>query len=183
MKSLFYTRLGFSFLLLPVLLLVSCSGVKIYKTDSYPGFTLSSYKTFDFFLMTGDSAMQKESPQRVEWIKQEISKQLVARGLTQSVNPELLINIGIVVEDKVQTRQTNLATDAPHYYGQRNYKWESEEIPIDRYKEGTVTIDLVNRERNALVWQGLAQSVIVSKDEDSKKNIAKGAQKIVGLIP
>ena len=37
----------------------------------------------------------------------------------------MLINIGIVVEEKIQTREMNLRTDPPMHIGQRNYKWES----------------------------------------------------------
>jgi hypothetical protein len=86
-----------------------------------------------------------------------------------------------VVEEKVQTRETTIR-DAPMYMGQRNYSWQSQEVPVGTYEEGTVTVDLVDRKKNERVWEGVASSVIVKKDEASQKNIADGAEKLFAKV-
>ena len=68
--------------------------------------------------------------------------------------------------------------DAPRYIGQRNYHWESEEVVVNRYKEGTVTVHFVDRQTNKLVSEGIASAVVVEKDAAVRKNIADGVQKL-----
>jgi len=169
-------------LLIPFLL-SSCLGVRILSTHADPGFALSNYKTFDFYRLDVNPPPQPEYMQRFEWIKEEISKYLSDRGLTYSMeNPDMIINIGIVVEEQVQTRRTSM-DDAPMYMGQRNYSWQSEEVVVDRYDEGTVTVDLVDLSNRSLVWQGVAQSIIANSDEKNKKKIAEGVQKLYEELP
>lgn len=160
-----------------VILLVSCSAVRILSTDADPSFSISNYKTFGFYRLDADTAVLAVYYKRIEWIKDEISKQLVAKGLTKSDNPDLNVNIGIVVEEKVQTREPDIRTDM-HYMGQRNYTWSSTPIEVRRYKQGTITIELVDRSKNALMWNSVAQSVIEKKDETSKKNIEEATPKM-----
>lgn len=72
--------------------------------------------------------------------------------------------------------------DAPVYIGQRNYHWESEEIVVNRYKEGMVTVHFVDRETNKLVCEGIASAVIVEKDQAVRKNISEGVRKLFDEI-
>jgi len=165
-----------------ILLFVGCSSVRIVSTNPTEGFSLSNYKTFDFYKVTTEEEPSPTFTQRTEWIKSEISKQLTNKGLIQTAdNPDLLINLGIVVEEKVQTRETTIR-DAPMYMGQRNYSWQSQEVPVGTYEEGTVTVDLVDRKKDERVWEGVASSVIVKKDEASRKNIADGAEKLFAKV-
>lgn len=173
---------AFVILLVPFLL-GSCLGVRILSTHADPDFSLSNYKTFDFYKLDVNPPPQPEYMQRIEWIKEEISEFFLDRGLSYSMeNPDMIINIGIVVEEQVQTRRTNM-NDAPLYMGQRNYSWQSEEVVVDRYDEGTVTVDLVDLSNRSLIWQGVAQSIIANSDEKSKKNIAEGVQKLFAELP
>jgi len=152
-------------------------------TNSDPGFALSNYKTFDFYLVEADTAVLPQYAHRIVWIKEEISGYFTGRGLSQSAkNPDMLINIGIVVEEKIQTRETSIR-EAPVFIGQRNYSWQSKEVEVGRYNEGTVTVDLVDRQKNALMWTGVAQSIIEKKDANSKKNIAEGVPKLFAELP
>ena len=171
-------------LLLSIILLVSgCSTVRIIQTDHVPEFSLSNYKTFDFYLLRTDIPAEPDFTKRIGWMKDEIRKQFEARGIVQTKdNPDLLVNIGIVVEEKIQTRETDFATDAPRYVGTRNYHWESEVVEVGRYHAGTVSVDFVEPEKTALVWFGIAESVVVKKDDNSKKNMAIGLEKLFSKI-
>ena len=167
-------------LLLSIILLVSgCSTVRIIQTDHVPEFSLSNYKTFDFYLLRTDIPAEPDFTKRIGWMKDEIRKQFEARGIVQSKdNPDLLVNIGIIMEERIQTRETDFATDAPKYMSSRNYYWESEMVEVGRYHHGTVSVDLVEPEKTALVWFGLAESIAVKKDDSAKKNIAIGVEKL-----
>src|SRR5690606_1234921 len=159
-------------------LLAACSPVRILNIYKAEGFTLKNYKTFDFFKVDASGELSPSYMERVDLIKAEIANHLTQPGLQQtSSSPDLLLNIGIVVEEKEQTRETSIM-DAPRYIGQRNYHWESEEVVVNRYKEGMVTVHFVDRETNRLVCEGIASAVIVQKDEAVKKNITEGVRKL-----
>jgi len=133
--------------------------------------------------MTIDPSIDTVYLKRVNWIKDEIADYFRGRGLSQSeTNPDMIINIGIVVEQKIQTRETSFR-EAPVYIGQRNYHWEIEEVEVGRYHEGTVTVDLIDRQKEVMMWQGVAQSIIEKKDAKSKKNIAAGVPKLFAELP
>jgi len=149
------------------LTLAACSGVKVLNTEANDGFALSNYKTFDFYKLEarGDTVTANFET-NAELLKQAITKQLQTKGLQQAIsNPALLVNIGVVVEEKIQTRETNLR-DAPVYMGTRNYSWKSEEIEVGRYKEGTVTVHLVDPSTKKLMWKGVVEGVLPSKNSN-----------------
>lgn len=155
------------FVVLMLLMLTACSGVKVLNTESNDGFALGNYKTFDFYKLEahGDTVAANFET-NAELLKQAIAKQLQAKGLQQvTSNPSLLVNIGVVVEEKIQTRETTFR-DAPMYMGTRNYSWKSEEIEVGRYKEGTVTVHLVDPSTKKLMWKGAVEGVLPSKNSN-----------------
>ena len=137
----------------------------------------SKYQTFDFIdfdvqLLTEHQINQ----QNVEYLKAAIVKQLEAKGLKQSTNPDLAVNIGVVVEEEVQTRETDIRD--MRYMGQRNYHWEVEEVVVGVYKMGTVSIELVDTQQNKAVWEESESNVINKKQKNVQKKIDKGVARI-----
>ena len=170
-------------LLSAIILFSGCSTVRIVQTDQVPEFSLSNYKTFDFYLLNKNHPADIEFNERIGWIEDEIKKQFEARGIVQSKdNPDLLVNIGIIMKEWVQTKQTNYPADAVRYLAPRNYRLETEDFEIGRYHQGTVSVDFIEREKVALVWFGIAESVAVKKDETAKKNIAYGVNQLFSKI-
>ncbi|HEY4653920.1 MAG TPA: DUF4136 domain-containing protein [Cyclobacteriaceae bacterium] len=162
--------------------LSACSPVKILKVDTAEGFSLANYKTFDFYTVDVSGDVSASYNERVEWIKDEIARQLTQRGLAQtSASPGLLLNIGVVVEERAQTRETTIM-DAPRYMGQRNYHWESEEVVVNHYRQGTVTVDFVDSKTNTLVGEAVASAVVVKNETAAKRNIASGVEKVLERI-
>ena len=175
MKKAFALSISLAFM-------VSCSSVKVLETKQADNFSIDNYKTIGF-LEIRHEITDPDYLHRIEWIKEAIMNKMKSFGLSEdSKAPGLLINIGIVVEEKTQTRETNLRTDAPMYMGQRRYSWEAGEVEVGRYKEGTVTVELVDRITGKLVWQGAAKSVVLRSDKESRKNIVTGADKLFSMI-
>lgn len=166
-----------------LLLFFSCSSVRVLETKAEEGFNLSDYQTFDFYTPAseGDQVLQ-EYQREMDLLKEEISQALENMGLSRSTDPDLLVNIGAVVEEKADTRQTNIR-EAPRYIGQRRYSWKSEEIVVRTYKMGTVTIDLVDPAENELVWRGVAEGVVPEDEEKLRNTIEKGIQKLFSELP
>ena len=166
-----------------VLAFAACSSVHVREVDADKDFNLAEYNTFTFYDSNNDSdTLLGEYQEEMNLIKKEVAEQLQARGLSQSPEADLMVNIGAVVEEKLQTRPTTIQ-EAPVYIGQRRYHWESKEVVTGRYNVGTVTVHLVDREENKLVWKGVAEGVISKNQEKLRKNIAEGVSKLFKKVP
>lgn len=114
---------------------------------------------------------------------EEINKQMNARGYKKvKENPDLIINLGVAITNEVQTRETDIR-DAPIYIGQRNYHWESQEIVVRKYIEGTVTLDLIDTSKNEMIWQAISSGTLSKKREKNKKKIVKAVKKLFKRYP
>lgn len=159
-----------------IIALAGCSGVNVLETKAGKNFQLNRYKTFDFFKLEASGDTAENFSRNVEILKEAITRELESKGLRRSsTSPDLLANIGIVVEQKVQTRQTDFR-EAPIYIGQRHYHWESEKVEVGRYREGTVTVDLVDPHSNERVWEGAVEGVIPQRDKKLRDRIDDGVQ-------
>jgi hypothetical protein len=168
MKRLFIFITVFSF---------ACSSVRIKDVQQADGFKLSDYQTFNFFQVdaSGDGISPNHAG-NLELLKKSITKQLTSKGLSASDNPDLMINIGVVVSKEVQTRETSFKNpgDRMAYMGQRNYSWSSTEVVVGEYRQGTVTVHLVDRTTGKMVWQGTADSVLPEKQKNVPALIEDG---------
>jgi hypothetical protein len=163
-NSFRFMRTIFSLLLF--VSLVSCNAIRVLPVESAPGVNWQEKKTFGFYQVqaSGDT-ITAQFAEGIADLQQAIAAELKQRGYEQSTDrPDWLINIGIVVNTQVQTRQTDFRTDgAPRYIGQRNYSWKSETVELGRYREGTVSVHVVDAARRELIWKGAVQGVIPDK--------------------
>lgn len=149
---------------------VACSSVRIKDVQKETSFSISNYKTFSFYeVNTGGDAIGPNKVNNLNLLRESINRQLEQKGLKLVAdNPDLLVNIGIVVNEEVQTRETSFANpaDRTYYMGQRNYSWQSQEVEVGKYRNGSVTVHLVDRAANKLVWKGTAESVLPEKEKN-----------------
>jgi hypothetical protein len=137
----------------------------------------TNYQTFDFLdfdvkVLTGHQI----NHDNIDYLKTAIAKELRSKGLKIAPNPDLAVNIGVVIEEEVQTRETDYQD--MHYMGQRNYYWEVQEEPVGKYKVGTVSIELVDTKDNEVVWQGSEKNLINKNPKKVQRKIDKGAARI-----
>lgn len=170
----------FIFCTLTLAILSSCTSTRVaVEKDKYQNFKLSDYSSFDFAKIETPNDSLLPYQQAVQLLKQGITQAMEARGLSRSeATPELLINLGLVVEDKVQTRETNLATDPFTYTGQRSYRWEVQEIPVGTYREGSLTVHLVESSGSRLVWAGTISEVIPKKEKNKAATVQDAVDQI-----
>lgn len=145
----------------------------------------SKYKTYQIYSLDVKNIPEFEPKTTgLELLIVEIHKQMTDRGYKKvTENPDLMINLGLAITAQVQTRETNLRDDAPRYIGQRNYHWESEEIVVREYTEGTITLDLVDMDKNEMIWQAVSAGILSEKREKNKKKIVKAVQKLFKKYP
>jgi len=149
-------------LLILLLLMYACSPIQVLDQEPAENFSLSNYRTFNFYEIDagGDSLNSKAYQNGIASLKTEIRQQLQKRGLQLGEHdPDLLVNIGIVIR-----------ADAPRYIVQKRYPVESEEGM--KYTAGTVSVHLVDRVNNKLVWRGAVEGVVPDKPASLQRNVA-----------
>ncbi|MEJ7666243.1 MAG: DUF4136 domain-containing protein [Hymenobacter sp.] len=164
--------------------LAACSSEQITQTDSRPGVNLTQYKTYNFMdaLAPNDSAFTN-SGSNIFDLKRAVTHEMEIRGFRMAEKPDLWVNLGLVTQPRTQTRTANYQTDGPYYIGQRNYRWQANQIPVREYQEGTATIDLVDAARKELVWQGTTSTVLSRTPSRASKQIDKGVADVFARFP
>ena len=177
MKTNFFTCL---FFLLPLLVFSQT----IVSYDKAKDIDFSKYKTYQISSLDVKTIPEFEPKvSGLNLILEEIAKQMESRGFIKVVqNPDLIVNLGVSIVSKDQTKETNIQ-DAPLYMGQRDYQWESKEVVIGSYNEGTVTLDLVDTQKEKLIWQVVGASVLSEKRDVNRKKIIKGVKKMYKNCP
>lgn len=162
----------------------ACSSSRVTVDPSNPTVELSDYKTFNFFELEAEGDTTSAFFQFMSHFKSEVTRQMNARGLVQDPDkPDIKINLGVVVEEKTQTRQTSLSDPGEWtYIGQRNYKWESKTVEVGTYKEGSITIHLVDNASNEAVWVGMIEGILPRKQEKRKEAIEKAVASLFEKI-
>ena len=141
-------------LILSVLLVSGCASGPTVIADKAPDTDLSAYRTFGFFdhVATDNAAY---STILTSHLKQTTRTELERLGYVyDEANPQLRVNFFLNVEERREIRSTPTTGG---FYGYRFYSWGGIDVNTIEYKAGTLSIDLVDVSRNALVWHGLAE--------------------------
>ena len=140
--------------LLPLTLLLfvfSCSTVRV-ATDYDTKVDFNQYKTFAFYKKGIDKVDISDLDKRR--ILSAIEDEMVAKGMTKSENPDVIVNIFTKSVNKVKIYDNYNYFWRPWYYGP-NFG-----TTISQYNEGTLFIDMIDNAKKELVWQGPAGSLL-----------------------
>lgn len=164
-------------------MLVGCSPYRLVRNQSDKAATWSAYRTFAFVDTNRIDPTPRDAYQvAVEQVKQAVAAEMVKRGYQQTKdNPDLLVNLGAVIKEKTQTRPTTI-NEAPLYIGQRRYSWRSQEVPVGTYNEGTVSLHVVDAQRNALVWD-VAVSSVLNRRSVTPVQVGEAVAKVFEKFP
>lgn len=172
-----------TYLFLLMLALTGCAAEHVQHTEQAPNIDFRAYKTYNFLDVTARNEAAFQGPGTgIETLKQAIGREMQRRGYQPSAAPDLLVNIGVVTQDKVQTRETTLR-DAPIYLGQRNYHWQSQNVVVGHYEEGTATVELVDAARQELIWQGSVKSILSPRADKLTKRIDEAVEALFEKFP
>lgn len=166
---------------------MACSSYRVVRNQTDRAANWAAYQTFAFV----DTSRQEQAPsiayrRAIEQARQSVMAELQNRGYRQlagqaTSSSDLLVNIGAVVNEKTQTRQTTIY-EAPRYMGQRRYSWQSQEVPVGTYQEGTINVHIVDSQRNSLVWDA-AVSGVLSKKGVTPEQINEAVVKLFEKFP
>ena len=153
-----------------VALLFGCaSGPKIQSLQE-PGIDFGAYKTFNFVPQLEENNKQYSSF-FAKFMKQAITNEMAARGVSLSDDPDLLVNFYLHTKEKISST-TGPSASASYYGGYRSRYGYSyglgygTETRVTQYTQGTLHIDVVDKEKNTLVWEGVAIGKIKEKHRE-----------------
>ena len=153
-----------------IVALSACETLPVIRTEIAPGADLGAYHTYDYF--------DKPSTDRrgyttitTRTVEAAIDREMSARGFVRAANPDLKINFNIAKRDKVTTMP------GPGYgvgFGgwRHGYGWGlgfDSRSDVETVTEGTLTVDLVDRLKNELVWSGSAVRTLNAKILDQPR--------------
>jgi hypothetical protein len=148
-----------------------------WKSD--PGVSLPSCETY------GWTRAQSEVPDPwrdsldplLALIEAGVHAQLAEYGLRRvEAAPDLRVRGHLLVERKV-TRTTLSSFDDPHLGGRRGDPVEHEFV----FEEGSIVIDVLPRDRDAVAWRGWAQAEVVA-DRDPAERRARVQQAVRRIL-
>lgn len=161
------------------ILISSCKSVKT-ASDYDRSVNFKNYKTFGF---SQESQQLPANDFVKSRILNAITQNLKSKGLTESSNPDMIVDLGLKTQEKIEYATTNY--DIGGYYGRR---WrvgtgisQSNTKEID-YTEGTLVINLVDANNEKLLWMGSGTGVVSDK-AIQEENLKAAIDKILAEFP
>ena len=128
------------------------------RTDYDAEADFSRFSTFAFMDREERSTTRSYDTLDDRRVITAVTRELEARGYRRvDENPDLLVNFAVVTQEIEELRAVPM-TSYP-WYGWRGgyyHPWPAYgyETYVDRYELGTLFVDLVDRQRRQLVWEG-----------------------------
>jgi len=168
-------RIAAAMILPFALALTACQTHPQVRTQSAPELNVLSYRTFGF-VHRPDTDKSGYRTLTTRYLEDAVSREMLARGYTLSDKPDLEVNFIVGTKDKIESSPAGVGYGRWHHgFGGWGYG------PSDVYTvtEGSVRIDVVDRNQRALVWSGTAAGLVTDK---ALKNPEPAIDKAVGAI-
>ena len=159
-----------------LLVLGSCSSVEVYS-DYEKGTDFSQYKTYAFYKKGIDRVEISDLDKKR--ILRAIERELRAKGMVPSDEPDLLVNIFTKSKEKINVYNNAYHGWYPYYYGYGFYGpgYGFGYTNVSSSTEGTLFIDLIDARKRELTWQGIGIGIL-----SYEKNIDKKEAKINEIV-
>ena len=189
------------FTLTLVMAAMSCSRALV-RSDYDRGINFARYQTYDWqaeVIADENSDVSKNSLFEKR-LKKAVDYELKSNGYQKSAgSPDFLIAWQLTVVDKISldSRRYYYPTYGygywPGYYG---YGFRSsyygfggggfygrDELDVDEYKEGTLTLDFIDPKTGALIWRGIYKDEIDESGIVPEETVQKAVEKILQRFP
>lgn len=168
------------FMVLSVLamFMAGCASTPNTFSQADPSTDFNNFKTYGFLENPATDNDRYESLV-TNFLKVSVAQQLDARGMNYDpANPDVLVNFFLNSKEKVRSRSVPTMTG---YYGYRDPFYDpwpgyAYETRIDQYTEGTLNIDIIDVQRQKLVWEG---SVVGRINDEFVRNMEVGLDQAV----
>ena len=161
--------------------LAGCASGPDIRADYDKSADFGKYRTYGFVTQAGTDTGDFRSLS-TQMLQNAAARQMEQRGYTRAENPDLVINFKGKLEEKVDVE----STPAPYYgpgwgyggwYGAPYGGWGGTEVTTRRYNVGTLVMDVVDREKRQVVYQGGVEGVVtreMMQNREASINAAVG---------
>jgi hypothetical protein len=171
-------------LLFVLMVTIAFAGCAVMTVSSHieRNVNFADYVTYDWGppdnLPVGDPRLDN-NPFFRDYLMGAIEKKLAAKGYERAVSgePDLLIHYHASVSQKLDVYETD------HRYG---YCYGDCEPHVVNYEEGTIMVDVVDRETSKVVWRGWAQDAmngIIDDQDRLERQVEQGVTKMMVMLP
>ncbi len=162
------------------LVFASCSSVRVYSDfDKKVDFT--PYKTYAFHKNGIDKVEISQLDKKR--ILNAIDRELSAKGMTKSENPDVLVNIFTKERERVDVNQFNSGWGYGWGWGWNPFMWGGQNTIASTSTEGTLFIDLIDAKKKELIWQGEGVGNLTQNRKDKEERINEFVTKILEQFP
>lgn len=169
-------------------LIYSCSTTVNVTTDYDHAANFSEYKTFAVYDLKAQEGQVNQL--NVDRVTKAIRSEMIAKGFTESSNPDLKVNAVSILKNK----QSVTANSDFYGYGgmYRPYGYwgggammggGTTTFNTYDYVDGSLVIDIVSTKTQKLVWQGIGNAQIDNKPDNPEEFIANSVKKILAGFP
>jgi hypothetical protein len=145
------------------------------RTDAAPGVDFGAFRTFSFYtpLSTDRAGFHSLVSQQLMF---STRREMEVRGFQFVANPaeaDVLINFHTHVTEQVRVRSVPDPWVGPSYWNHRrgfydpwrgHSRWPSHNrLDVDQFSEGRLSVDLIDRRQNMLVWEGVASKRLTQR--------------------
>lgn len=182
--------IGIITLTLSALVLAACSSGPTIKADYDPTVDFSQYRTFNFYNPLGIENPNYSSILG-QMFRESLTRKMEMKGYTLADDPDLLLNVSAILEDKTKVTTYN----DPYYGGYYGYRrgyydpWAGygygSSTHVSQYTEGTVNVDMVDARAKRMVWEGIAVGRVNEdrSNEEVRQAIEAGVQEMFANYP
>lgn len=191
---------SFALLLMAMaLLMTGCSPYTLVNSEVYNGADMADYHTFR--IVTPDQGNLPHGMQMMTYynIAAAIREQLVERGFTEDPDSPLLVNIAVTVQREIDTAPAFPYGVPGPYFGPgfrpgfypsfiypRPFYWNpNAQVITGIYKEGVLTMDMVNLQKKEAVYSASVATVIDGSQQQYRnlQGIAEAVETLFSKFP
>ena len=156
------------------LALAGCASGPELRADYDKAADFGKYRTYGFVAQMAPDGATEYRSLSLQMLQKAAAREMEARGYRPSDSPDLAINFQGKLEEKVDVE----STPAPYYgpgwgyggwYGAPYGGWGGTEVTTRRYNVGTLVMDIVDREKRQVVFQGGIESVVTKEMQQNRE--------------
>jgi hypothetical protein len=143
-------------------LVAACTSIKtVFDYDTSASF--ASYKTYNFTPESQHMGMDALNAKRVF---AAIETELAAKGMTKADSPDVMVDVHLKTQERVEAVANTTGTGYRGYYGGVGISQTT--VNYHEYTDGSLFITMFDTKTKALVWQGIGSKTL-EEDASAEK--------------
>ena len=154
-----------------VTMIAGCASGPTIISNSAPDFNVADFQTFSFMQPLGTDRAGARTLLS-QHLVDATTRELEMQGLRHAdTGGDLLVNFVVATRETIQTRPSSSAS--MHHSRGRYNTWSGHSMSMSTTEvvqrtEGTIAVDVVDRARNMLVWEGAASGRVT---DSTRRNL------------